>query len=64
VSTKSPQLFTLTKGVALLVNGSQGQQTMYPMKLAAALIMTIPVAVIFFIFQRKIVNTTTGAVKE
>ena len=39
----------------------QGQQ--YPIKLAAAAIMTIPVAVMFFIFQRQIMNTSEGAVK-
>jgi multiple sugar transport system permease protein len=26
--------------------------------------MTIPVAVLFFIFQRRIMNTSAGAVKE
>jgi multiple sugar transport system permease protein len=41
-----------------------GQANRYPLKLAAALIMTIPVAVLFFVFQRKIMNTSDGAVKE
>ncbi|SPD86017.1 protein of unknown function [Micropruina glycogenica] len=26
--------------------------------------MTIPVAIVFFVFQRKIMNASTGAVKE
>lgn len=32
--------------------------------LAAAAIMTIPVAIVFFIFQKRIMNATAGAVKE
>ncbi|MET0296438.1 MAG: ABC transporter permease subunit, partial [Microbacterium sp.] len=64
VSTQSPELTTLTKGVARLASGQLSQGTQYPLKLAAALIMTIPVAVLFFIFQRRIMNASEGAVKE
>ena len=64
ISTQSPQLTTLTKGVASLASGALSQGTQYPLKLAAAAIMTIPVAVVFFIFQRRIMNTSEGAVKE
>ncbi|WP_256209442.1 MULTISPECIES: carbohydrate ABC transporter permease [unclassified Microbacterium] len=64
VSTNDPALTTLTKGVASLASGQLSQGTQYPLKLAAALIMTIPVAVMFFIFQRRIMNSTEGAVKE
>jgi len=64
VSTQSPELTTLTKGVAALAGGQLSQGTQYPLKLAAALIMTIPVAVMFFIFQKKIMNTAQGALKE
>lgn len=64
VSTQSPELTTLTKGVASLASGQLSQGTQYPLKLAAALIMTIPVAVMFFIFQRQIMNTSEGALKE
>jgi multiple sugar transport system permease protein len=63
VSTQSPELTTLTKGVASLASGQLSQGTQYPLKLAAAAIMTIPVAVLFFLFQRKIMNTSEGAVK-
>ena len=63
ISTQSPELTTLTKGVASLAAGSLGSAAQYPLKLAAALIMTIPVAVMFFVFQRKIMNTSDGAVK-
>ncbi|HEY0261162.1 MAG TPA: carbohydrate ABC transporter permease [Lacisediminihabitans sp.] len=64
VSTQSAGLTTLTKGVASLASGQLSQGTQYPIKLAAAAIMTIPVAVMFFIFQRRIMNTSDGAVKE
>ena len=63
VSTQSPELTTLTKGVASLASGQLSQGTQYPLKLAAAAIMTIPVAVLFFIFQKRIMNTSEGAVK-
>jgi multiple sugar transport system permease protein len=64
IATQSPDLTVLTKGVAGLTSGGLGQGNQYPLKMAAALIMTIPVAVLFFIFQRRIMNTAGGAVKE
>ena len=63
VSTQSPALTTLTKGVASLASGQLSQGNQFPIKLAAAAIMTIPVAVMFFIFQKRIMNTTEGAEK-
>jgi multiple sugar transport system permease protein len=64
VSTQSPELTTLTKGVASLASGQLSAGNQYPIKLAAAALMTIPVAVIFFIFQKRIMNASGGAVKE
>ena len=64
VSTQSTELTTLTKGVAQLASGQLSQGSQFPIKLAAALLMTIPVAVIFFIFQKRIMNASAGAVKE
>jgi multiple sugar transport system permease protein len=64
VSTQDPALTTLTKGVAGLASGQLSQGSQYPLKLAAAAIMTIPVAVLFFVFQRRIMNSSDGAVKE
>jgi multiple sugar transport system permease protein len=64
ISTNDPNLTTLTKGVASLASGQLGAANRYPLKLGAALIMTVPVAVLFFVFQRKILNTSDGAVKE
>ena len=45
-------------------SGQLGSGNRYPLKLAASTLMTIPVAVLFFIFQRRIMNTSAGAVKE
>lgn len=64
ISTQSPELTTLTKGVAALASGQLSQGSQFPLKLAAAAIMTIPVAVVFFIFQRRIMNASEAAVKE
>ncbi len=43
--------------------GRRGQAQQFPLKLGAALLMTIPVAVLFFIFQRQIMSTAEGAEK-
>ena len=64
ISAQSPSLTTLTKGIASLASGQLGQGNQYPLKLAAAAIMTIPVALMFFVFQRRIMNNSEGAVKE
>jgi multiple sugar transport system permease protein len=64
ISTQSPDLTTLTKGVAQLASGALSQGTQYPLKLAAAALMTVPVAIVFFIFQKRIMNASAGAVKE
>lgn len=59
-------------GVAVVAEPAQrrlqsGQQlgtgNQYPLQLAAAVLMSIPVAVLFFVFQRRIMNTTEGAEK-
>lgn len=63
ISTQSPALTTLTKGVAQLASGQLSQGSQYPLKLAAAALMTIPVVVVFLIFQRRIMNVSAGAVK-
>jgi multiple sugar transport system permease protein len=64
ISAQSASLDTLTKGVAQLASGQLGSGNRYPLKLAASMLMTIPVAVLFFIFQRQIMNASEGAVKE
>jgi multiple sugar transport system permease protein len=64
IAHQSPSLDTLTTGVGRLVSGQLGTATQYPLKLAAAAAMTIPVAIVFFVFQKYIVRTGDGAVKE
>ncbi|MFJ8577624.1 carbohydrate ABC transporter permease [Micromonospora sp. NPDC093277] len=56
VSVQDPHLFTLPRGLADLVSGSLGKGTQYPLKLGAALLATIPVAVLFAVFQRYFVR--------
>lgn len=63
VSRLSQDLNTLTVGAAQLVSGTLGAGNQFPLQLAAAVLMSIPVAVLFFIFQRRIMNTTAGAEK-
>jgi len=63
VSRQSADLNTLTTGVASLTSGQLGEGNQYPLKLAAAVLMSIPVAVIFFIFQRRILSTSEGGEK-
>ena len=46
-----------------LVSGQLGSGQQFPLKLAAAVLMTIPVAIVFFIFQRRIMWTTEGGEK-
>lgn len=64
IATQDPELTTLTRGVGSLASGGLGQGNQFPLKLGAAAIMTIPVAVLFFIFQKRIMNSTAGSVKE
>ncbi len=64
ISRQSPELNTLTSGVATLVSGQLGSGLQFPLKMAAALLMTIPVAIVFFVFQRYFVRgASAGAVK-
>jgi multiple sugar transport system permease protein len=64
VAHSSPSLDTLTTGVGRLVSGQLGAGSQYPLQLAAALAMTVPVAVIFVVFQKFIMRTGEGAIKE
>lgn len=65
VAEQNPSLDTLTTGVGRLVSGELGSAgTQFPLKMASALLMTLPVAVIFFTFQKYIVRIGEGATKE
>ncbi|MGM1029146.1 MAG: carbohydrate ABC transporter permease [Actinomycetota bacterium] len=63
ISRQSPELHTLTTGVGSLISGQLGSGTQFPLKLAAAVLMTIPVALLFIFFQKRIMSTTEGAEK-
>jgi len=64
VSTSSPSHFTLTTGLAQLTSGSLGKGNQYPLFMGAALITTIPVAVLFFLFQKRLTRgQLDGSVK-
>lgn len=63
VSRQDASLDTLTVGVASLTSGQLGSGNQYPLKLAAAVLMSIPVAVIFFVFQKRIMSTSQGGEK-
>jgi multiple sugar transport system permease protein len=63
IARQDADLDTLTVGVASLTSGQLGSGNQYPLKLAAAVLMSIPVAVIFFIFQKRIMSTAEGGEK-
>ena len=63
VAASDRDLFNLTRGVASLTSGALGSSADYPLKMGAAALMTIPVAVLFFVFQKRIMGTADGAVK-
>lgn len=52
IATNDPALFTLTRGVGQLTSGGLGSGNQYPISMAAALLMTIPTAIVFIVFQR------------
>jgi multiple sugar transport system permease protein len=64
VTTQSPSHKTLVTGLASLTSGELGSGTQYPLKMGAALLTTIPVALLFFAFQRHFVRgAQEGGVK-
>lgn len=56
VVTQSPEYRTLVTGLASLTSGELGSGTQFPLKMGAALLTTIPVALLFFTFQRYFVR--------
>lgn len=64
VATSDPKYNTLTTGLAKFSSGQLGSGTQYPVTLGAALLSTIPVAIVFFAFQRHFIGgQLTAAVK-
>jgi multiple sugar transport system permease protein len=63
VASSDPKLDTLTTGLAKF-SGSLGQGNQFPVTLGAALLSTIPVAILFLFFQRRIIGgQLSGGVK-
>ena len=60
VSTQSPGLVTLTRGVASLASGQLSSGNQYPTMLAAATLMTIPVAVIIAFIPMQMLGVTSN----
>jgi len=52
IAVQDPQLYTLTRGVAGLTSGQLGSGSQFPITMAAGLLMTIPTALVFVVFQR------------
>ena len=52
IAANDPQLYTLTRGLAQLTAGGLGSGQQFPISMAAALLMTIPTALVFVAFQR------------
>ena len=52
IAAQDPELYTLTRGVAGLTQGQLGSGSQFPITMAAGLLMTIPTAAVFVIFQR------------
>jgi multiple sugar transport system permease protein len=63
VATVDPKYYTLTTGLANLTGGSLGTGNQYPLNLGAALLATIPVAILFFAFQKRLRGQLGGSVK-
>lgn len=64
VTTQSPDKMTLVTGLASLTSGQLGAGTQYPLKLGAAVLTTIPVALLFFALQRYFIRgANEGGVK-
>lgn len=64
IASQDPDLYTLTKGVGLLTSGSLGQGNQFPISMAAGLIMTIPVAILFFMLQRYFIRGATAGAEK
>ncbi len=64
VVTQSANHKTLITGLASLTSGQLGAGTQFPLKMGAALLTTIPVAILFFTFQRYFISgANEGGVK-
>jgi multiple sugar transport system permease protein len=60
IATSNPAYETLTVGLARF-QGGLGEGSQFPLTMGAALLTTIPVAIVFFLFQRYFIRGQTGA---
>jgi multiple sugar transport system permease protein len=61
IATVDPKYYTLTTGLANISGGGLGQVNLFPLKMGAALLTTVPVAILFFAFQRHITRNQASA---
>ena len=52
IATNDSSLYTLTRGLASLTSGGLGSGNQFPITMMAGLLMTIPTAMVFVVFQR------------
>ncbi|MFX0537537.1 carbohydrate ABC transporter permease [Ornithinimicrobium sp. Y1847] len=52
IATNDSSLYTLTRGLASLTSGGLGAGSQFPITMMAGLLMTIPTALVFIVFQR------------
>ncbi|WP_298748630.1 carbohydrate ABC transporter permease [uncultured Serinicoccus sp.] len=52
IATNDSSLYTLTRGLASLTSGGLGSGNQFPITMMAGLLMTIPTAIVFVVFQR------------
>jgi multiple sugar transport system permease protein len=64
IATDNPDLFTLTRGVGQLTSGGLGSGNQFPISMAAALLMTIPTALVFVVFQRYFAQGATAGAEK
>jgi multiple sugar transport system permease protein len=60
IATISPNYYTLTTGLANLVNGGLSSGNQFPLKLGASLLTIIPMALMFFFLQKYLVRGRLG----
>lgn len=60
IATISPKYYTLTTGLANLVNGGLSSGNQFPLKLGASLLTIIPMGLMFFFLQKYLVRGGLG----
>ena len=64
VATQSSEVFTLARSLGSLVSAGSNNVNLYPVMLAGAVIVSLPMIVVFFLLQKYIIGgISVGAVK-